>query len=64
MIYLPKKCVECESSYILEFVEEDVMETDGEHKPSFCPFCGETIEEDFEELLDLDQDDLDLDADE
>lgn len=57
MMYLPTKCMECESSYILEFVEEEVMDTDGEHKPCYCPFCGEMIEEDVEHEEDYDDGD-------
>ena len=51
------ECLECESTYSVEFVEQLVSQS----LPEFCPFCGDTIEDLSEEYIedeDLDEDDL------
>ena len=35
------ECLECESTYGVDYIEEIVSE----EYPEFCPFCGEKIEE-------------------
>jgi DNA-directed RNA polymerase subunit RPC12/RpoP len=47
------ECSECESSFELVYEEELVSDD----TPSFCPFCGEKIEDIQEEYID--QDDFD-----
>jgi hypothetical protein len=48
------ECLNCESSYNIQYVEELVSEEYPEH----CPFCGELIEELSEDYIE-DDDDLD-----
>lgn len=52
------ECLNCESSYDVQYVEE----LTSEEYPEFCPFCGEPIEEltesDYIDDDDLDEDDL------
>lgn len=51
------ECLECESTYAVEYVEQLVSQ----QLPEFCPFCGDPIEELSEEYIeddDLDEDDL------
>ena len=51
------ECLECESTYAVEYVEQLVSQ----QLPEYCPFCGDTIEELSEEYIeddDLDEDDL------
>jgi len=51
------ECLECESTYSVEFVEQLVSQS----LPEFCPFCGDPIEDLSEEYIedeDLDEDDL------
>ena len=58
-----KECFHCESKYTVEYEEDSVPIMSDE--PSYCPFCGEIIEEDdFNDVLDLDDKGLDLDSDE
>ena len=47
------ECLECESTYIVEYVEQLVSQELPEH----CPFCGATIVEISEEYSE-DEDDL------
>jgi DNA-directed RNA polymerase subunit RPC12/RpoP len=42
------ECMECDSSFELAFIEELVSDS----SPSFCPFCGEKVEEITEEYID------------
>lgn len=44
------ECLECESSFAVHYVEELVSDD----LPSFCPFCGETIQNINEEDMDRD----------
>jgi DNA-directed RNA polymerase subunit RPC12/RpoP len=48
-------CLNCESQYSVEFMEEQVSQDLPEH----CPFCGERIEELSEEYIEDDQDEMD-----
>jgi len=48
------ECLNCESSYNIQYVEELVSEEYPEH----CPFCGEPIEELSEDYIE-DEDDSD-----
>jgi hypothetical protein len=51
------ECLECESTYHVEFTEQLVSQA----VPEFCPFCGDPIEDISEEYIeddDLDEDDL------
>ena len=48
------ECLNCESSYNIQYVEELVSEEYPEH----CPFCGEPIEELSEDYIE-DKDDSD-----
>jgi len=48
------ECLNCESSYNIQYVEELVSQEYPEH----CPFCGELIEELSEDYIE-DDDDLD-----
>jgi hypothetical protein len=48
------ECLNCESSYDIQYVEELVSQEYPEH----CPFCGEPIEELSEDYIE-DDDDLD-----
>jgi len=51
------ECLECESTYAVEYVEQLVSQP----LPEFCPFCGDPIEELSEEYIeddDLNEDDL------
>ena len=48
-------CLNCESQYTVNFVEELVSQELPEH----CPFCGEQIEELSEDYIEDDDDDLD-----
>ena len=51
------ECLECESTYAVEYVEQLVSQ----QLPEYCPFCGDPIEELSEEYIednDLDEDDL------
>ena len=48
------ECLNCESSYDIQYVEELVSQEYPEH----CPFCGEPIEELSEDYIE-DEDDLD-----
>ena len=52
------ECLECESSYYVEYVEQLVSQEIPEH----CPFCGTRIEDVTEESMD-DEDDEDMDLD-
>lgn len=50
------ECTNCESSFEIAYVEELVSD----ETPSFCPFCGEQIEDIQEEYIEdeeLDEDD-------
>jgi NAD-dependent SIR2 family protein deacetylase len=51
------ECINCESTYTVDYVEELVSQELPEH----CPFCGEIIEELSEAYI---EDDDDLDDDE
>jgi hypothetical protein len=44
------ECDNCESSFEVAYSEELVSE----EKPSFCPFCGEPVEDIVEEYIDDD----------
>ena len=44
------KCSQCESNFELVYEEELVSDD----TPSFCPFCGEKIEDIIEEYIDED----------
>jgi len=46
------ECLNCESSYNIQYVEELVSEEYPEH----CPFCGEPIEELSEDYIEDDDD--------
>lgn len=51
------ECLECESTYSVEYTEQLVSQ----QMPEFCPFCGDPIEDLSEEYIeddDLDEDDL------
>jgi hypothetical protein len=48
-------CLNCESQYSVEFMEEEVSQD----LPEYCPFCGSEIEELTEECVEEDDDDLD-----
>ena len=37
-------CTNCESEYFLKYYLEKVM-----NEPQYCPFCGEEIEESYED---------------
>jgi len=52
---LTGECLNCESTYTVEFMEEMVSQELPEH----CPFCGEQIEELSEDYIEEDEDDLD-----
>ena len=49
------ECLNCESTFGIEYMEELVSQEYPEH----CPFCGEAIEEIQEEYIEDDEDDLD-----
>ena len=49
------ECLNCESSYNIQYVEELVSQEYPEH----CPFCGELIDELSEDYIEDDDDDLD-----
>jgi len=51
------ECLECESTYAVEYVEQLVSQP----LPEYCPFCGDPIEELSEEYI---EDDELLDEDE
>ena len=54
--FVTGECENCESSFEVAFVEELVSDD----KPSFCPFCGEQIDNIQEEYIEddeLDEDD-------
>jgi len=58
--YLNGECINCESSFGIEYVEEMVSKDLPEH----CPFCGEVIEElseDYIEDDDFTEDDTEWD---
>jgi NAD-dependent SIR2 family protein deacetylase len=44
-------CINCESTYEVAYVEEMVSN----ETPSFCPFCGERVEDIQEEYIDPDE---------
>jgi NAD-dependent SIR2 family protein deacetylase len=44
-------CINCESTYEIAYVEEMVSN----ETPSFCPFCGERVEDIQEEYIDPDE---------
>lgn len=46
-------CIACESTYELAYTEEIVSS----ELPSFCPFCGERVEDIQEEYIDPDEQD-------
>ena len=46
--FLSGECTNCESTFEIAFVEELVSDD----TPSFCPFCGEQIEEFQEQYID------------
>ena len=46
------ECLNCESTYSIDFMSELVSE----QYPEFCPFCGEHIDEISEENNDDDED--------
>jgi hypothetical protein len=48
-------CLNCESTYSVQFIEEMVSQELPEH----CPFCGAQIEELSEDYIEDDDDDLD-----
>ena len=48
-------CANCESTYMVAFMEEMVSQDLPEH----CPFCGEIIEELSEDYIEDEDDDLD-----
>ncbi len=47
------ECLNCESSFDIQYVEEFVSE----EYPEFCPFCGEPIDELSEEYIEDDDSD-------
>lgn len=47
-------CVECDSSFSLEFSVEDT-----DLDPTFCPFCGEPLEDEDVKFFDDDEDNED-----
>lgn len=49
------ECTSCESSFNVDYVEELVSE----EYPSYCPFCGEIIEEIQEQYIEDEDDDDD-----
>jgi predicted nucleic acid-binding Zn-ribbon protein len=49
------ECLNCESSYNVQYIQELVSQDYPEH----CPFCGEIIEELQEEYIEDDEDELD-----
>lgn len=55
--YKKINCTNCESEYFLKYYLEKVT-----NEPQYCPFCGEEIEEDYEE--DEEDDDYEEDLDE
>lgn len=44
-------CINCESTFEIAYVEEMVSS----ETPSFCPFCGERVEDIQEEYIDPDE---------
>lgn len=44
-------CLNCESTFEIAYVEEMVSA----ETPSFCPFCGERVEDIQEEYIDPDE---------
>jgi len=52
---LTGECLNCESTYSVQFMSELVSQEYPEH----CPFCGEQIEELSEDYIQDDDDDLD-----
>lgn len=50
------ECLNCESTYTVDYIEEMVSQDYPEH----CPFCGEVIDELSETYIE-DEDDLDDD---
>jgi NAD-dependent SIR2 family protein deacetylase len=54
MKYKSVDCINCESKYTIEYGEDNPMEDE----PTYCPFCGEDINESlYEDRLDDDFDD-------
>jgi NAD-dependent SIR2 family protein deacetylase len=52
---LSAECLNCESTYNIQYVTEMVSQ----ELPELCPFCGEQIEELSEDYIEDDEDDLD-----
>lgn len=52
---LTGECLNCESTYSVQFMSELVSQEYPEH----CPFCGEQIEELSEDYIEDDEDELD-----
>jgi hypothetical protein len=52
MKFLVKECDHCETSYSIEYNEEERIGWE----PSICPFCGEDLEDEDDEY-DYDEDD-------
>jgi hypothetical protein len=50
------ECLNCESSFGVEYVEELVSQ----EYPEYCPFCGEVIEDIQEEYIEDEDDNLDF----
>lgn len=48
--YKKVNCANCESEYFLKYYLEKVT-----NEPQYCPFCGEEIEEDYEEEDDYEE---------
>jgi NAD-dependent SIR2 family protein deacetylase len=50
--YKKVNCNNCESEYFLKYFFEKVT-----NEPQYCPFCGEEIEEDYEDDEDEEEED-------
>lgn len=56
---LSGECLECESTYAIEYMEEMTSS----ELPEFCPFCGSPIDALSDEAENVDDDDEDLNLD-